>query len=164
MCEYQKGIAHVAQGSPEVLTQLVERAVALSAQPGPDVAFTMGFFPRGKILSPASECAFRRDPHPDVNFIAAWEGDTPENFAAGRAKVYDMHALATKLYAEHGDPKAWELAGYANTDDEAASSDRSLREAKAKAAFGDAYPKLQQIKKKYDPELVFNRWYPIIPA
>ena len=37
-------------------------------------------------------------------------------------------------------------------------------EAKAKAAFGEAYPKLQQIKKKYDPELVFNRWYPIIPA
>ena len=39
-----------------------------------------------------------------------------------------------------------------------------MREAKARAAFGEAYPKLQQIKKKYDPELVFNRWYPIIPA
>ncbi|KAL1701944.1 hypothetical protein EV121DRAFT_211059 [Schizophyllum commune] len=165
LCEYQKGVAHVAQGNLEVLTQLVDRAVALSAQPGPSVAFTMGFFPRRpKIMHPASDCAFRRDPHPDINFIATWHEDTPKNFAAGRAKVYEMHGLATKLYAEHGDPKAWELAGYANVDDEAASSDRSLREAKAKAAFGEAYPKLQQIKKKYDPELVFNRWYPIIPA
>jgi FAD/FMN-containing dehydrogenase len=35
---------------------------------------------------------------------------------------------------------------------------------RAKLAFGSNYPKLQQVKKKYDPESVFNRWFPIIPA
>ncbi len=30
--------------------------------------------------------------------------------------------------------------------------------------YGDHYPKLQAIKKKYDPEMTFNKWYPITPA
>ena len=35
---------------------------------------------------------------------------------------------------------------------------------KSAIMFGENYPRLQEIKKKYDPELFFNRWYPIIPA
>jgi FAD/FMN-containing dehydrogenase len=35
---------------------------------------------------------------------------------------------------------------------------------KAKAAFGENYPRLQGIKKKYDPDNIFNKWFPITPA
>jgi FAD/FMN-containing dehydrogenase len=35
---------------------------------------------------------------------------------------------------------------------------------KARAAFAENYPRLQEIKKKYDPERVFNKWFPIEPA
>ena len=35
---------------------------------------------------------------------------------------------------------------------------------RAKKVFGSNYPRLQAIKKKYDPDMVFNRWYPIIPV
>lgn len=34
----------------------------------------------------------------------------------------------------------------------------------AQVYFKKAYPRLQAIKKKYDPEVVFNKWYPIQPA
>ncbi|KAJ7591814.1 hypothetical protein C8J56DRAFT_1046142 [Mycena floridula] len=37
-------------------------------------------------------------------------------------------------------------------------------DAKVAAAFGSNYARLQALKKKYDPELGFNRWFPIIPA
>ncbi|KAG8901313.1 hypothetical protein FRC01_009880, partial [Tulasnella sp. 417] len=33
-----------------------------------------------------------------------------------------------------------------------------------KKIFGSNYPRLQEIKKKYDPDMVFNRWFAIQPA
>jgi hypothetical protein len=35
---------------------------------------------------------------------------------------------------------------------------------KAKAMFDVNYPRFQGIKKRYDPENIFNRWFPIMPA
>jgi FAD/FMN-containing dehydrogenase len=35
---------------------------------------------------------------------------------------------------------------------------------KSKVAFGANYGRLQSVKKKYDPDQVFNRWFPIAPA
>lgn len=34
---------------------------------------------------------------------------------------------------------------------------------KASQAFGENYARLQVIKKRYDPENVFNKWFPITP-
>ncbi|KAG8883757.1 hypothetical protein FRB97_005931 [Tulasnella sp. 331] len=34
----------------------------------------------------------------------------------------------------------------------------------ARRAFGPNYPRLQQLKRKYDPEMVFNKWFCIKPA
>ena len=35
---------------------------------------------------------------------------------------------------------------------------------RAKLVFGENYPRLQEIKKRYDPENIFNKWFPITPA
>lgn len=35
---------------------------------------------------------------------------------------------------------------------------------KAHALFGSNYPRLQQLKKKYDPEMLFAKWFVIQPA
>lgn len=37
-------------------------------------------------------------------------------------------------------------------------------EEKAKSVFGSNLPRLQQIKARYDPEFLWNKWFPIAPA
>ena len=36
--------------------------------------------------------------------------------------------------------------------------------ARSHLVFSPNYPRLRDLKKKYDPDSVFNRWYPIAPA
>jgi hypothetical protein len=35
---------------------------------------------------------------------------------------------------------------------------------RAEALFRDKYPRLQELKKKYDPESIFNKWFTITPS
>lgn len=35
---------------------------------------------------------------------------------------------------------------------------------KVSAVFGENLPRLRELKKKYDPDFIFNKWYPIPPA
>jgi FAD/FMN-containing dehydrogenase len=44
-----------------------------------------------------------------------------------------------------------------------AETDVQTGESKVKRLFGEAYPRLQKIKAKYDPNMVFNKWFPIVP-
>jgi len=39
----------------------------------------------------------------------------------------------------------------------------TLSEDKVKNLYGDNYPRLQVLKAKYDPEMVFHKWFPIKP-
>ena len=62
----------------------------------------------------------------------------------------------------------WEsgdLTGYAaGPDSDALVNQGSVPVDKAKLLFRTNYPRLQQIKKKYDPDMVFNKWFVITPA
>ncbi|GES63905.1 hypothetical protein ATETN484_0009059200 [Aspergillus terreus] len=37
-------------------------------------------------------------------------------------------------------------------------------EEKAKSVFGPNLPRLQVLKRKYDPDFIWNKWFPIVPA
>lgn len=45
-----------------------------------------------------------------------------------------------------------------------AVGDEKLEFDRARKVFGDNYPRLQQIKKRYDPEVLFSKWFTIVPS
>ena len=102
--------------------------------------------------------AFRRDPYPSILVNAFWKEDTPENVKRGRDIVYDIIA---KIKTFNPDMSAEQQQGYGNYDDESLSK---VGTDKAKLVFGKHYPRLQELKKKYDPDQVFHKWFPITPA
>lgn len=52
---------------------------------------------------------------------------------------------------------------YVDSESDAVSID-GAPVSKAAALFGENYPRLQEIKKKYDPDAIFNKWFVITPA
>lgn len=40
----------------------------------------------------------------------------------------------------------------------------SGKDANARAAFGENYPRMQEVKAKYDPEGLFGAWFAVRPA
>ena len=65
------------------------------------------------------------------------------------------------------DPDLRELPTYAPSagpDSDALAEDGSAPIDKSEVNFGSNYKRLQEIKKKYDPDVVFNKWFVIKPS
>ena len=68
--------------------------------------------------------------------------------------VWDITTTVRRIRGERR--RRW-LIGTTDLDGEV-SQDR------AKVAYAENYPRLQKVKKEWDPEMFFNRWFPIVPA
>ncbi|KAF5362017.1 hypothetical protein D9756_002634 [Leucocoprinus leucothites] len=122
------------------------------------------WIPLKKINSvPANKTAYRRIPTPNCLINIGWPGGTHS-----AEKVDEARPLARQIAVcvAGGESKLKDVKsqGYTNYDPEGVLGDKDEVKDKAALAFGDNYPLLQKIKKKYDPENVFNRWFAITPA
>ncbi|TRM68487.1 hypothetical protein BD626DRAFT_116866 [Schizophyllum amplum] len=155
---YQKGVAH-KKPDYETIQAAFDRVVELCEKPGPNPNIMFEYFPLHKVVAKSGDTsAFRRDPYPSVLVNAFWVEDTEENLKLGKEIVYEMCAMIKKSSPELS---AEQQQGYGNYDDEAVSK---VSANKAALVFGKYYPRLQELKKKYDPDMVFHKWFPITPA
>ncbi|KAI5898048.1 FAD-binding domain-containing protein [Schizophyllum commune H4-8] len=148
---YQKGIP---QRRPDVNSTLevIDRLADASHPGGPSPLVVCEYFPLQRILAsdPNDETSCLRRDTSIVGIYAFWDELTAENFNKGQAIVRDIATIVQKSHSYLAEP------------DE--RGERGQPDDKARATFGAKYPKLQHIKKKYDPENIFNRWCPITPA
>ncbi|THH08126.1 hypothetical protein EW145_g2912 [Phellinidium pouzarii] len=154
-CIYMRGVTQ-HEYSPAVAKQVYERMCDISSK---DMRISVLFelFPLDKIRSVAKDAtAFNlRGPESNVLCICAWDEDTSEYGARGRNAAFVMSDIVSS--AEES-PETSKMRAYGNyVGDEKLECDR------ARKVFGNNYPRLQQIKKKYDPEVVFSKWFSIIP-
>ncbi|KAF8226547.1 FAD binding domain-containing protein [Tricholoma matsutake] len=118
------------------------------------------YLPLQKIRSvPDGMTAFRREEVVEVFVLMTWKAEEDEEGRyTDQARVI-AHEIAEIVHK--GQQKMLitesESLGYSNYDFD-------VFDGKSKMAFGANYPRLQRIKKRYDPENVFNKWFPITPA
>ncbi|TFK28951.1 FAD-binding domain-containing protein [Coprinopsis marcescibilis] len=127
-----------------------------------------------------SVTAFRRGLDPGVLIVLSWDSDVSAE-KTDKARAFANEIVEIVARGQDGQASSYsnyetDAAGGSNGDrviEDSESPASSVEgnskwpadfDAKAKAGFGPNYPRLQKVKKQYDPELFFNRWYPISPA
>ncbi|KAH9850079.1 FAD-binding domain-containing protein [Lenzites betulinus] len=145
---------------PHALLQTaLGRVAALSAPDGYTIGLLLEYFPLGVANAvPDDATALPRALAPNV--LAAVYAR--EDGADVLAYIRDAARELTGVFAE----ASGGAMGYGNysPDSEALPTEGAVPANKAKELFGANYPRLQEIKKKYDPELVFRKWFNITPA
>jgi FAD/FMN-containing dehydrogenase len=129
---------------------------------GPDGASTMIFlndFPFKRVnLLPVDVTAYNRDQCYNLQILPEW-ADRVEFDDYAEKWAGDL--LNDFIVAEENDPavpvdkRIVGRSAYWNESD--GTTDAAI-------VFGTNYPRLREIKKKYDPDNVFHKWYPIKPA
>lgn len=167
-CRYMKGIAQSGPHFPSVQaahTRVIDVASQNNLQF--HISILYEYFPLKKINSvPREETAFRRVTTPSILIGINWKPAPPdlvdgetENTAAARKIARELVDI---LQNREGKPEF----GYPNFDPDAVVGEgpKDTVFDKARIAFGENYLRLQQVKKMYDPEGLFNKWFPIVPA
>ncbi|KAJ3490949.1 hypothetical protein NLJ89_g11388 [Agrocybe chaxingu] len=103
---------------------------------------------------PAQSTAFRRVASHNITVYLTWDPKEDRTEEAMKL-VEELCAIASEGQEGLTDS---ERLGYTNYEPDSADSD------KAKLVFGKNYARLQAIKKRYDPDNIFNKWFPITPA
>ena len=130
------------------------------------------YFPLQKINSvPNGNMAFVRTGNRNVGIAAEWKKESHENTAYGRNSVHEVAKLlgATKGETGYGNWGKWGkrarmrvlteaslIVPESETDKNTVISVRSL--------FGYNYAALQEIKRRYDPEVLFSNWFVVLPS
>ena len=181
MPSYLKGV-RATKPRFDVAEKAFEALIQYTAKrPDMNMSCMFEYFPLAKICSVANDAtAYVRVPYGNVLNIIRWTEDTEENLKFARDAAKDISHIVLKGNIELA---AADNTAYGNygvlvsvyvyvglltfcSDPEISvdDTDGELAIDKAQVLFGDNYPRLQELKMKYDPEVLFSKWFAITPA
>jgi hypothetical protein len=137
--------------------RLLDQIVSLAASEVQAAVLVEYFFYKKIQSVPNGTCAFKR---PTFNYGVAfltWKSNTPEKLQLARSIGREFASIVTisqQKYLGAGEVLHG-FGNYAHHPDE---------DNRVEILFGENYPRLQELKKKYDPENIFNKWFAIIPG
>ncbi|PIL36858.1 hypothetical protein GSI_00548 [Ganoderma sinense ZZ0214-1] len=156
---YMKGCFLPREFPRTLLPTVFQRVTELSEPEKYNVVLLFEYISLGKANSvPDDATAFRRNLTANVLAVVYAQEESDEVFKYSRDACHEICGLITG--------KAADNLGYGNynPDSEAQPAGGVVAASKAEANFGANYKRLQEIKKKYDPELLFRKWFVINPA
>ncbi|KZP07477.1 hypothetical protein FIBSPDRAFT_1052937 [Athelia psychrophila] len=156
-CTYMKGVKWT-KPRLEVASKVMDEVIELSAK---RLDMTMSclfeYFGLKQVCSvPDDATASIRSPYFNVLNIIRWDENTEENAVFSRNASRKVTDIAISGNVELEDKAS---GGYGNYDPEIAlgDSDTGAVADRSEVFYGSNYPKLQALKKKYDPERVFSK-------
>ena len=159
---------------------MLDRLVSL-ANSGVHCGVQHEFWPLKKVRSvPNGTCAFNRPKFNHGVVFVTWKDNTPENLALARSAGRELASIVAsgqeeyigkdeQGYGNYGTSfKFLEFTpGIAHISDLDHTPEEEygvVTKNRAEALFRDNYPRLQELKKKHDPECIFNKWFTITPS
>jgi len=155
---YMKSVAH---NGPDfaINKRLLEKLAEMQLK---DIksAVIFEYLPQNKVMAvPNGTMAFHRTGKTSVLVTLQWDNAISDRSKEAREIAHGICGAVLGDKSLLNNPSYF---GYGNYDGDALLDSDCLN--RADAAFGANYPRLQKIKKKYDPENIFNKWFPIVPA
>ncbi|KAF5326847.1 hypothetical protein D9619_005057 [Psilocybe cf. subviscida] len=160
---YQKGTGNKSPDFPS-LKRAHEKVIETVGSGKINGAVLFEYYPLQKVNTvPREATAFRREMVNNVVLILRWDQKTVDRTVEARSIGAELLDI---LQGGQSELTTSESLGYSNNDPDATGvvDAGSVNIDKAQLVFGSNYPKLQRIKKRYDPDNVFNKWFPITPA
>ncbi|KAH9975379.1 hypothetical protein BGW80DRAFT_1473780 [Lactifluus volemus] len=161
---YMKGV--FASGpEADVVKKLVSRIPELSKQSGVKLNVLYELVSTNKVLSvPNHATAHIRGSRISILIVASWDDKATDKLDAVRSAAIELRDII--LQGERIIPES-QNTGYGNYASEeivSAAPKSPTSSNGAEALFGENYARLQRLKKEHDPDLMFFKWCPIIPA
>ncbi|KIO33767.1 hypothetical protein M407DRAFT_17377 [Tulasnella calospora MUT 4182] len=118
------------------------------------------FYPDKKVHEVPLESAAFAQRHPFVTVLCAIMGiDEADEFAS---HAWEDLLNLKRIVSASSSQAAQDSLGYANYGDPFSTQNET--DEYARKLFGPNYARLQEVKRKYDPEIVFDRWFAIRPT
>ncbi|KAG8906640.1 hypothetical protein FRB99_006428 [Tulasnella sp. 403] len=162
--KYVKGIT-TPKLTPSVLlalTDAIKDSVALQPDEFRDSGFFLEYYPKRNMLSvPQGSMAYANRTTNREGLSWVFHSDTSlDDLARTEARRWSsvLNAAVAKEVAEGTMEPLSAGAGYTNYEPDT-SATRT-----AEIVFRGNYPRLQEVKRKYDPNKVFHKWFPVEPA
>ncbi|KAI0665817.1 FAD-binding domain-containing protein [Trametes maxima] len=155
---YMKGAFVLQPIPPGLLPRLFQRVTELSAPQEYAIGLLNEYFPLGAANAVADHAtAYKHSLVPNVLCSVFAQKDGEEALAYPRDAARELIGLYS------GDEDSVGYGNY-NLDSDALPTEGAVPVRQGETALRDHYPRLQQVKKKYNSERVFNKWFTIVPA
>jgi len=148
----------------EVAQKVLQTIIKLAEdRPGFSISCAFEYIPLAKACSvPDDATACIRLPYNNVLCTIRWSENTEANLRFARDASRQLVNIVLEANIELTPA---ENIVYGNYDPElAVGNNDSESDHKANLMSREHYPRLQALKKKYDPDILFSKWFAITPA
>lgn len=157
-----------------ITLEIFDRVAEISESGEFEAFMITEFVPHEKINAvPAGKTPYRRNLPGNACAVLHWSTNTPGIVEEAKRLTSDLASMVKIPGMSYGNyskldftakPPTTSTKRFLGPDSEALATAGAVSPIRTAELFRENYSRLQNIKRKYDPEMVFNKWFVITPA